>query len=82
VEMAARTVLRYLKPKSLLFQSHRCASLSSFDIQHKTPTIKTYMPIPKAHYGGRHTVTMLPGAGIGPELMVYVKEVYNILLIL
>jgi len=80
--MAARAILRYLKPKSLCFQSHRCASLSSFDIQHKTPTVKTYMPIPKAHYGGRHTVTMLPGAGIGPELMVYVKEVYNILLIL
>lgn len=58
-----------------MLQSHRCASLSSFDIQHKTPTIKRVMPIPKAHYGGRHTVTMLPGAGIGPELMSYVKEV-------
>nr|CAD7427938.1 unnamed protein product [Timema monikensis] len=34
-------------------------------------------PIPKAQYGGRHTVTMLPGAGIGPELMNYVKEVFR-----
>lgn len=73
--MAARSVLRYLKPKPVMFQSHRCASLSGFDIQHKTPTIKKVMPMPKAQYGGRHTVTLLPGAGIGPELMSYVKEV-------
>jgi isocitrate dehydrogenase (NAD+) len=33
--------------------------------------------LPKAHYGGRHTVTMLPGGGIGPELMGYVKEVFR-----
>ncbi|XP_011689101.1 PREDICTED: isocitrate dehydrogenase [NAD] subunit gamma, mitochondrial [Wasmannia auropunctata] len=75
--MAARSILRYLKPKPVIFQSQRCASLSGFDIQHKTPTIKRVMPIPKAHYGGRHTVTMLPGAGIGPELMGYVKEVFK-----
>lgn len=28
-----------------------------------------------ALYGGRHAVTMLPGSGIGPELMSYVKDV-------
>lgn len=28
-------------------------------------------------YGGRHAVTMLPGGGIGPELMSYVKEVFR-----
>ena len=33
--------------------------------------------LPKAKYGGRHTVTMLPGGGIGPELMGYVKEVFR-----
>lgn len=27
-------------------------------------------------YGGRNAVTMLPGGGIGPELMSYVKEVF------
>ncbi|XP_012216857.1 isocitrate dehydrogenase [NAD] subunit gamma, mitochondrial [Linepithema humile] len=75
--MAARAVVRYLKPKSVLLQNYRCASQSSFDIQHKTPTIKKVMAIPKAHYGGRHAVTMLPGAGIGPELMSYVKEVFK-----
>ena len=28
-------------------------------------------------YGGRHTVTMIPGDGIGPEMMNYVKEVFT-----
>lgn len=28
-------------------------------------------------YGGRHAVTMLPGGGIGPELMAYVREVFK-----
>ena len=28
-------------------------------------------------YGGRHTVTMMPGEGIGPEMMGYVKDVYQ-----
>jgi isocitrate dehydrogenase (NAD+) len=30
-----------------------------------------------ALYGGRHAVTMLPGGGIGPELMGYVREVFK-----
>lgn len=30
-----------------------------------------------AQYGGRHAVTMLPGGGIGPELMTYVKEIFK-----
>lgn len=28
-------------------------------------------------YGGRNAVTMLPGGGIGPELMSYVKDVFK-----
>lgn len=80
--MAARCIFKYVPPKTIVPQMHiRCAStaptagLSGFEIQHRTPTITKVMPIPKAHYGGRHTVTLLPGAGIGPELMGYVKEV-------
>ncbi|GAB6028039.1 hypothetical protein CHUAL_002260 [Chamberlinius hualienensis] len=30
-----------------------------------------------AKYGGRHTVTMLPGHGIGPEMMEHVKDVFK-----
>lgn len=51
--------------------------MSAFEIQHKTPLIKKQAPIPIAMYGGRHAVTMLPGGGIGPELMEYVREVFK-----
>ena len=33
--------------------------------------------LPPAKYGGRHTVTMMPGEGIGPEMMGYVKQVFK-----
>ncbi|CAG5103179.1 Similar to CEBPZ: CCAAT/enhancer-binding protein zeta (Homo sapiens) [Cotesia congregata] len=76
--VSPRSLVRYIQSKSITPQIHRCAaSLSAFEIQHKTPAIKKVMPIPKAHYGGRHTVTLLPGAGIGPELMGYVKEIFS-----
>uniref|UniRef100_A0A183AJK1 Iso_dh domain-containing protein n=1 Tax=Echinostoma caproni TaxID=27848 RepID=A0A183AJK1_9TREM len=35
--------------------------------------------LPKACYGGRHTVAMLTGDGLGPEFMGYVKEVYQLI---
>ncbi|XP_075218903.1 isocitrate dehydrogenase (NAD(+)) 3 non-catalytic subunit gamma isoform X2 [Lycorma delicatula] len=53
------------------------ATLSAYDIQHKTPIQKRVIPMSKAQYGGRHTVTMLPGGGIGPELMGYIKEIFR-----
>lgn len=51
--------------------------LSDFDLQHKTPVIRKQKLIPKAHYGGRHAVTMLPGGGIGPECMGYVRDIFK-----
>lgn len=47
------------------------------DYQHKTPLQKRIVTIPKAQYGGRHAVTMLPGGGIGPELMKFVADVFT-----
>uniref|UniRef100_A0A3Q2DIU5 Isocitrate dehydrogenase [NAD] subunit, mitochondrial n=1 Tax=Cyprinodon variegatus TaxID=28743 RepID=A0A3Q2DIU5_CYPVA len=32
---------------------------------------------PPAKYGGRHTVTLIPGDGIGPELLSHVTEVFR-----
>lgn len=32
---------------------------------------------PPAKYGGRHTVTVIPGDDIGPELMLHVKTVFR-----
>lgn len=46
-------------------------------MQHKNPLRKKVTEIPKAQYGGRHTVTMLPGGGIGSELMNYVREIFR-----
>ncbi|XP_032827279.1 isocitrate dehydrogenase [NAD] subunit gamma, mitochondrial isoform X1 [Petromyzon marinus] len=37
---------------------------------------RSKMP-PPARYGGRHTVAMIAGDGIGPELMLHVKEVFR-----
>lgn len=53
------------------------ATLSDFDVQHKTPVIRKQKLIPKAQYGGRHAVTMLPGGGIGPECMGYVRDIFK-----
>lgn len=35
--------------------------------------------IPNAQFGGRHAVTMLPGGGIGPELMTHVREIFGVI---
>lgn len=53
------------------------ATLSDFEIQHKTPVIRKQKHIPVAKYGGRHAVTMLPGGGIGPECMGYVRDIFK-----
>uniref|UniRef100_A0A2A4IXR8 Isopropylmalate dehydrogenase-like domain-containing protein n=1 Tax=Heliothis virescens TaxID=7102 RepID=A0A2A4IXR8_HELVI len=53
------------------------AQLSDFDVQHKTPVVRKVHLVPKAHYGGRHAVTMLPGGGIGPECMGYVRDIFK-----
>ncbi|KAE8293431.1 Isocitrate dehydrogenase [NAD] subunit gamma [Larimichthys crocea] len=38
---------------------------------------KTMLTPPPAKYGGRHTVTLIPGDGIGPELLNHVREVFR-----
>uniref|UniRef100_A0A3B5BJ65 Isocitrate dehydrogenase [NAD] subunit, mitochondrial n=1 Tax=Stegastes partitus TaxID=144197 RepID=A0A3B5BJ65_9TELE len=40
------------------------------------PALLLFMP-PPAKYGGRHTVTLIPGDGIGPELLNHVREVFR-----
>lgn len=46
--------------------------------QHQRGVASAALNIPLAKYGGRHTVTMMPGDGIGPEMMGYVKEVFRV----
>ncbi|CAJ1085261.1 isocitrate dehydrogenase subunit gamma%2C mitochondrial [Notolabrus celidotus] [Xyrichtys novacula] len=45
---------------------------------HRSKTLLTGENIPPpAKYGGRHTVTLIPGDGIGPELLNHVREVFR-----
>lgn len=47
------------------------------EAQLKSPLQKKHITaIPAAHFGGRHAASMLPGGGIGPELMNHVREVF------
>ncbi|XP_005732745.1 isocitrate dehydrogenase [NAD] subunit gamma 1, mitochondrial [Pundamilia nyererei] len=47
-------------------------------IRHRNKTSLTGENIPPpAKYGGRHTVTLIPGDGIGPELLNHVREVFR-----
>uniref|UniRef100_A0A8V5GR00 Uncharacterized protein n=1 Tax=Melopsittacus undulatus TaxID=13146 RepID=A0A8V5GR00_MELUD len=62
------TVLFGFHPKNGLEERPR-NRLRSRCHRHKMP--------PPAKYGGRHTVTLIPGDGIGPELMLHVKEVFR-----
>ncbi|CAG9855376.1 unnamed protein product [Phyllotreta striolata] len=74
--MASRIVKKSaLRLGQNLFRAQ--STMSAFELQHKTPVIKKITSIPIALYGGRNAVTMLPGGGIGPELMSYVKEVFK-----
>ncbi|KAJ8707673.1 hypothetical protein PYW07_011350 [Mythimna separata] len=59
------------------FSAAAPATLSDFDVQHKTPVVRKQHLVPKAHYGGRHAVTMLQGGGIGPECMGYVRDIFK-----
>ncbi|XP_044765864.1 isocitrate dehydrogenase [NAD] subunit gamma, mitochondrial-like isoform X2 [Coccinella septempunctata] len=76
--MAFRVIYKQNKLiKTIICRNQSSAPMSAFEIQHKTPVIRKTTPIPVALYGGRNAVTMLPGGGIGPELMNYVREVFK-----
>ncbi|XP_065217840.1 isocitrate dehydrogenase [NAD] subunit gamma, mitochondrial isoform X2 [Planococcus citri] len=74
-------LLGNLGRKEVIFQCIRQETTLSHEVvSHeliKHPQHKKQAVLPKARYGGRHAVTMLPGGGIGPELMSYVKEVFK-----
>lgn len=40
--------------------------------------VSRYAQVPEGYYGGRHMITMLPGSGIGPEMMEHVIKIYNV----
>uniref|UniRef100_A0A8I3XAC9 Isocitrate dehydrogenase [NAD] subunit, mitochondrial n=1 Tax=Callithrix jacchus TaxID=9483 RepID=A0A8I3XAC9_CALJA len=50
--------------------------LGAYEAPSRSSSSQQTIP-PSAKYGGRHTVTMIPGDGIGPELMLHVKSVFR-----
>ncbi|KAF2904492.1 hypothetical protein ILUMI_01675 [Ignelater luminosus] len=74
---------RLLHLKHLWLHQRRIThSLSSFCISrleepHKTPLKQEFCKLPVPLYGGRYLVTMISGAGIGPELMGYVIDIFR-----
>lgn len=70
-------LLPELRGTAYLSSAAAPAQLSDFEVQHKTPVIRKQKLIPVAQYGGRHAVTMLPGGGIGPECMGYVRDIFK-----
>lgn len=65
-----------LADSKILFQK-RIGRWARYLHQHKTPLVTPSDPVPESKYGGRHTVTMIEGTGVGPELMGYVKRVFK-----
>ncbi|XP_064607113.1 isocitrate dehydrogenase [NAD] subunit gamma, mitochondrial-like isoform X2 [Liolophura sinensis] len=81
---AARSFIRYsrglLKLEKHAFPCEKSLKTSSFfssGKQHYGSLATAEQITHKAQYGGRHTVTLLPGDGIGPELLGHVQEVYR-----
>ncbi|XP_044258878.1 isocitrate dehydrogenase [NAD] subunit gamma, mitochondrial-like [Tribolium madens] len=77
--MNLNKTFKLLKPTHWYWRNvPRSKTISDFEIQHKTPKCVKTTPIPLALYGGNHTVTMIPGSGIGPELMEFVRQVFEV----
>ncbi|KAM6982496.1 isocitrate dehydrogenase [NAD] subunit gamma, mitochondrial-like [Tautogolabrus adspersus] len=72
--MTARSVRSLSGALKPLFSCHlaRVHGAAACTSRHKS----TYTP-PPARYGGRHTVTLIPGDGIGPELGNHVRELFR-----
>ncbi|XP_051282626.1 isocitrate dehydrogenase [NAD] subunit gamma, mitochondrial-like isoform X1 [Dicentrarchus labrax] len=79
--MTARSVRSLSGALKPLF-SNRCPGITSCFLQVYGAAScnqrqkSTYTP-PPARYGGRHTVTLIPGDGIGPELGNHVRELFR-----
>ncbi|XP_042347886.1 isocitrate dehydrogenase [NAD] subunit gamma, mitochondrial-like [Plectropomus leopardus] len=74
--MTARCVRSLSGALKLVFSSRltRVYGAATCSQRHKS----TYATIPPpARYGGRHTVTLIPGDGIGPELAHHVRELFR-----
>lgn len=70
-----RTTVKLVSKMNPLFQRTKALTQAPYFSQKRSFTAAK--PFPVAQYGGRFTVTMLPGDGIGPELMGYVQNIFR-----
>ncbi|XP_044742801.1 isocitrate dehydrogenase [NAD] subunit gamma, mitochondrial-like [Chrysoperla carnea] len=74
-------VVRSTRKRSILInfiqQRSVCVDKCIDPVQYKTPLVKKVSKIQRAKYGGRQVVTMIPGVGIGPEVMQQVLNVFK-----
>ena len=70
-------MLNALKMSSFLTKLNRIKNFSSLWRPPVTQVVNFNSRAPTGTYGGRHTVTMLPGDGIGPQLMQGTQDVFK-----
>ncbi|XP_058875920.1 isocitrate dehydrogenase [NAD] subunit gamma, mitochondrial isoform X1 [Acipenser ruthenus] len=68
-------MLKLIRP--LFLQNRTGNTAQVFGVAGISRRGKAWDSPPPAKYGGRHTVTMIPGDGIGPELLRHVQEVFR-----
>ncbi|XP_067880348.1 isocitrate dehydrogenase [NAD] subunit gamma, mitochondrial isoform X2 [Heterodontus francisci] len=72
--MAARQLIRWVTGAARVPFNSPAQVLGAAASSHRD--FSAFVP-PPAMYGGRHTVAMIPGDGIGPELMLHVRDVFR-----
>ncbi len=75
-KMSSPLSRRVLARLSRKLQAPAAAAGRSLGVAASSSSSSSAMPVAK--YGGRHTVTMMPGDGIGPEMMAHVREVLRV----
>ncbi|XP_061685125.1 isocitrate dehydrogenase [NAD] subunit gamma, mitochondrial isoform X1 [Syngnathoides biaculeatus] len=78
VHCATLSVAKLFKPFRAGFVGRTLKLCGTTVTSHRNKSTLTGEHIPPpAKYGGRHTVTLIPGDGIGPELFSHVREVFR-----
>ncbi|CAH1784561.1 unnamed protein product [Owenia fusiformis] len=73
---AGKIRLLHKLPTRRLFAKASKNSVSASSVCQQNNQLHTSQPLASL-YGGRHTVTFMPGDGVGPELMGHIKEVFR-----
>jgi isocitrate dehydrogenase (NAD+) len=74
--MALRNYSRLVSKLLSPYRRRKNIPLNRCSISSMVPSSES-VGMSRSQYGGRHTVTLIPGDGIGPELAVSVKEIFR-----